>query len=76
MPTTIHEYFNLMNAQHEKFDALPVTIKQKFENSFEVWATAAGTSEWLEKMGIQQNAQTQNQDHDQTIVQNDNKEAK
>ena len=54
LPTTIHEYFNLMNAQREKFDALPVAIKQKFENSFEVWATAAGTSEWLEKMGLNQ----------------------
>lgn len=53
LPTTIHEYFNLMKAQHEKFDALPVTIKQKFDNSFEVWASTSGTGEWLEKMGIQ-----------------------
>ena len=53
LPTTIHEYFNLMNAQREKFDALPVTIKQKFDNSFEVWASTSGTGEWLEKMGIQ-----------------------
>lgn len=53
LPTTIHEYFNLMTAQREKFDALPVTIKQKFGNSFEVWASTSGTGEWLEKMGIQ-----------------------
>ena len=53
LPTTIHEYFNLMTAQREKFDALPVAIKQKFGNSFEVWASTSGTSEWLEKMGIQ-----------------------
>ena len=53
LPTTIHEYFNLMTAQREKFDALPVAIKQKFENSFEVWASTSGTGEWLEKMGIQ-----------------------
>lgn len=53
LPTTIHEYFNLMNAQREKFDALPVAIKQKFDNSFEVWASTSGTSDWLEKMGIQ-----------------------
>ncbi len=75
LPTTIHEYFNMMTAQREKFDALPVTIKQKFENSFEVWASTSGTSEWLEKMGIQQNAQTSNPDRDQAIVQDD-KEAK
>ena len=53
LPTTIHEYFNLMTAQREKFDALPVAIKQKFGNSFEVWASTSGTGEWLEKMGIQ-----------------------
>ena len=53
LPTTIHEYFNLMTAQRDKFDALPVAIKQKFGNSFEVWASTSGTGEWLEKMGIQ-----------------------
>ena len=56
LPTTIHEYFNMMTAQREKFDALPVAIKQKFGNSFEVWASTSGTSEWLEKMGIQEPA--------------------
>ena len=53
LPTTIHEYFNLMTAQREKFNALPVAIKEKFGNSFEVWASTSGTGEWLEKMGIQ-----------------------
>lgn len=53
LPTTIHEYFNLITAQRDKFDALPAVIKQKFGNSFEVWASTSGTSEWLEKMGIQ-----------------------
>lgn len=52
LPTTIHEYFNLMNAQREKFNALPVAIKQAFDNSFEVWASTSGTTEWLEKMGL------------------------
>lgn len=56
LPTTIHEYFNLMNAQREKFDALPIAIKEKFGNSFEVWASTSGTGEWLEKMGIQRPA--------------------
>lgn len=54
LPTTVHEYFNLMNAQREKFNALPVEIKQKFENSFEVWASTSGTAEWLDKMGMNQ----------------------
>lgn len=59
LPTTIHEYFNLMNAQREKFDALPVAIKQAFDNSFEVWASTSGTSEWLEKMGLNQKQQAE-----------------
>ena len=42
-----------MSAQRDKFEALPADIKQKFENSFEVWASTSGTSEWMEKMGIQ-----------------------
>ena len=54
LPTTIHEYFNLMTAQREKFNALPLEIKQKFGNSFEEWASTSGTGEWLEKMGLNQ----------------------
>ena len=52
LPTTIHGFFNLMAAQREKFNALPIEIKQKFDNSFEVWASMAGTNEWVEKMGF------------------------
>ena len=52
LPENMHEMVNYINAQKERFEALPAAIKQKFENSFEVWATAAGTSDWLEKMGI------------------------
>ncbi len=44
LPTTIHEYFNLMTAQRDKFNALPAAIKQKFDNSFEVWASTSGTA--------------------------------
>lgn len=52
LPENMHEMVNYINAQRERFEALPAAIKQKFENSFEVWATAAGTGDWLEKMGI------------------------
>ena len=41
-----------MAAQREKFNALPIEIKQKFENSFEVWASTSGTADWIEKMGL------------------------
>ena len=48
--------YNLVKAQEEKFKALPAAIKQKFENNFRVWASMAGTNEWLEKMGMQETA--------------------
>lgn len=52
LPENMHEMVNYISAQRERFEALPAAIKQKFENSFEVWATAAGTGDWLEKMGL------------------------
>lgn len=52
MPQNYHEMVNFMNAQQERFNALPAAIKQKFENSFQVWAKAAGTEAWIEKMGL------------------------
>lgn len=56
LPSSYHEMYNMVKAQEEKFNALPATIKQKFENNFRVWASMAGTSEWLEKMGMQEAA--------------------
>lgn len=52
LPQNITEYMNLMNEQREKFNALPLDIKQKFGNSFEEWAASAGNKQWLEKMGM------------------------
>ena len=56
LPSSYHEMYNLVKAQEEKFNALPAAIKQKFENNFRVWASMAGTNEWLEKMGMQETA--------------------
>lgn len=53
LPSSYHEMYNLIKAQEEKFNALPAAIKQKFENNFRVWASMAGTGEWLERMGMQ-----------------------
>ena len=52
LPENMHEMVNFVNAQKERFESLPAAIKQKFENSFEVWAMAAGTNDWAEKMGL------------------------
>lgn len=52
MPTNYIEWRNMMNEQKEKFDALPLEIRNKFNNNFDNWAATAGEPEWLENMGI------------------------
>lgn len=52
LPRTYTEYLNMMNEQKEKFDALPLEIRQKFGMNFQNWAATAGEEEWLNKMGI------------------------
>lgn len=52
MPSSFHEAYNIMQNQREKFDALPISIKEKFGNDWVQWASQSGTNDWLEKMGI------------------------
>lgn len=52
MPENYHEMVNFIATQKEHFAALPAAIKQRFSNDFNVWAAAAGTESWLEKMGL------------------------
>ena len=57
IPENIIEMINIINANREKFDALPAKVKELFGNSYERWAAAAGTDEWLQKMGLTQESQ-------------------
>lgn len=52
LPATYTEYINMMHDQREKFDQLPLSIRQAFGMSFEKWAASAGEPDWCEKMGI------------------------
>lgn len=52
LPANYIEWRNLMNEQKEKFEALPLKIRNKFNNNFDTWAATAGEPEWLENMGI------------------------
>ncbi len=52
IPSSYHEVFNLLNEQKEKFDALPLEIRQKFGMSFEQWASQSGSADWFNKMGF------------------------
>lgn len=55
LPANYIEWRNLMNEQKEKFNTLPLEIRNKFNNNFDNWAATAGEPEWLEKMGIMPN---------------------
>lgn len=55
MPANYIEWRNLMNEQKEKFEALPLEIRNRFNNNFDNWAATAGEPEWLENMGIMPN---------------------
>lgn len=52
LPANYIEWRNMMNEQKEKFETLPLEIRNKFGNSFDAWAATAGEPEWIEKMGI------------------------
>lgn len=52
LPATYTEYMNMMNDQRNKFNQLPLSIRQAFGMSFEKWAASAGEQDWCEKMGI------------------------
>lgn len=55
LPANYIEWRNLMNEQKEKFETLPLEIRNKFNNNFDQWAATAGEPEWIEKMGIMPN---------------------
>lgn len=55
LPANYIEWRNLMNEQKEKFETLPLEIRNKFNNNFDQWAATAGEPEWLENMGIMPN---------------------
>lgn len=63
LPKSYIEWRNLMNEQKEKFESLPLEIRNKFNNNFDNWAATAGEPEWIEKMGImpKANAADENQ---------------
>lgn len=52
LPANYIEWRNLMNEQKEKFEALPLEVRNKFGNNFDNWAATAGEPEWLKNMGI------------------------
>ena len=52
LPSTYTEYMNMMNEQREKFDQLPLSIRNRFNNNFNEYMATAGEESWLKNMGI------------------------
>lgn len=54
MPNTYAELLNKMKDGKELFDALPLDVKNKYDNSFEKWIVTAGSIDWLKDMKLYQ----------------------
>lgn len=52
MPKTYRDMLDTVINGRAKFDALPVDVKQKFDNDFQKWFSDAGSPEWIKKMGF------------------------
>lgn len=50
MPTTYAEALQLVIDGRREFDALPLSIKNSFNNDFRQFLATAGTPEWTEKL--------------------------
>lgn len=58
LPANYIEWRNMMNEQKEKFEMLPLEIRNRFNNNFDQWAATAGEESWLKNMGIMPNQNT------------------
>lgn len=53
MPTNLAEMQNLITKARNEFEKLPVEIKEKFDNSAEIYIASYGTKEFYENLGVQ-----------------------
>lgn len=52
MPTTYAEALQLVIDGRREFDALPLDVKNSFNNDFRQFLASAGTPEWNEKLSV------------------------
>lgn len=52
MPKTYAEVLNLVNDGRERFESLPVDVREKFDFDFNKWFATMGTNDWLDKHGL------------------------
>lgn len=51
-PATLAEAQNIILKLSNEFDSLPTEVREKFDNSKEVFVHSYGTNDWAEKMGF------------------------
>lgn len=54
LPTNIHDVYNIIKRAERDFEALPVEVKERFDNTFEKFLFTAGTSDWHDRTGIEE----------------------
>lgn len=53
MPKTLAEVLQLKIDAENTFERLPVEVKQKFNNNFNLWFSSLGTEDWQQKMTLE-----------------------
>lgn len=51
-PTNYQEVLQVMIDRERDFYAMPLDVREKFNNNFYYWLATLGTEEWFETMGI------------------------
>jgi hypothetical protein len=52
VPTDYHTWYNRIEDAKKQFEALPIEVKNKWDNDVEKYVMAYGTIEWADKMGL------------------------
>lgn len=55
LPKTYAEALQLIIDGQNKFESLPVEVKQRFDNDFNQWFATAGSPDWFKKIGFADN---------------------
>ena len=57
-PKTYAQALQLVIDGRAQFDALPLSVRSKFDNSFEKWFATAGSQDWLDAMSTDDHSQS------------------
>lgn len=57
-PKTYAQALQLVIDGRAQFEALPLSLRTKFDNSFEKWFSTAGSQDWLDAMSMDDHSQS------------------